>query len=156
MTAPLVLRQEDVDHGAVGDGGAVTDGLYPGDVPHSLQERACLGTQAQLRLLHDLGVPPQCHPEGAQEVPWEAHTDPSLAPDHPDKRGKTCRGSLAGNTKTKDAGGTEERMDIGGHVEACQHESLCAPISCARPGIHLVTQPHDKCEPEGGPAAEER
>ena len=35
---PLVLGQEDVDHGPSGEGGAVPDILYPGDRPPSLQE----------------------------------------------------------------------------------------------------------------------
>ena len=32
-------------------------------------------------------------------------------------------------------------MDIGEHVEACQHESLCVPISRARPGNFPASHP---------------
>ena len=37
VTAPLVPVQEDVEHGPVGEGGAVLDGLHPGDRLLSLQ-----------------------------------------------------------------------------------------------------------------------
>ena len=80
---PLVAGWEDIDHGPVGEVGAVLDGLYPGNRLPSLQEHVRLGTQAQLRSLHGLGVPPQRHPEGTHQVPWAAHADASPSPDHP-------------------------------------------------------------------------
>ena len=53
----LVLSWENVDNGPDGDGGAVPDGLNPGDGPLSLHVRFYLGTQAQLGLLLDPWVP---------------------------------------------------------------------------------------------------
>ena len=55
---PPVSIRDDVDYVLDEDGGAVPDGLYPGDEPQSLQEHVCLGPQSQLIYLHDLGVPP--------------------------------------------------------------------------------------------------
>ena len=86
--APLVLVQEDVDHGMDREGGEVMNELYPGYGSLSLQERVCLGLMAQLRSLHDLGLPLQLHPEGTHQVPCETHVDTFPAPDHPDKRGR--------------------------------------------------------------------
>ena len=37
VTTPLVSRQEDVEHGQVGEGVAVLDGLNTGDISSSLQ-----------------------------------------------------------------------------------------------------------------------
>ena len=83
VTIPLVTRQENVDNVQAWDVGAVPDDLYPGDGPPSLQERFCLGPQAQLISVHDLGVPPQCHPEGTQSLPWTVHMDTSNTPNTP-------------------------------------------------------------------------
>ena len=104
---PLVLIQEDVEYGLDGEGGVVPDGLYPRGGPPSLRACVRLRPQAQLRSLHDLGVPPQRHPEETHQVPWAEHVDPSPSPDHPDKRGRTFCGSLTGDNKTKGAGGKE-------------------------------------------------
>ena len=63
-------------------------------------------------------MPLQRPPEGTHRVPWAAHTDPLQAPDHPDEGGRTLRGPAEGHPQTKGTGGQEERVDLGGHVEA--------------------------------------
>ena len=44
--ASMVPGREDVEHGLVGEGGAVPDGIHPGDVSSSLQERDHTGPTA--------------------------------------------------------------------------------------------------------------
>ena len=83
-----MLVQEDVEHGMAWEGGEFMDGIYYGYGSLSLQECVCLGPKAKLRSLYDLGSTLQRHPEGTHQVPWEAHVDTSLAPDHPDERGR--------------------------------------------------------------------
>ena len=76
MTITLVHRWENVDNVQAGEVGAGPDVLHPGDRPQSLQERFCLGPQAQLISVHYLGVPPQFHPEGTHKLPRTLHMDP--------------------------------------------------------------------------------
>ena len=52
-----------MEHGPYWEGGEVLDGLYPGDILLSLQERAHPVPKAQLISLHYLGLPPKYHPE---------------------------------------------------------------------------------------------
>ena len=55
VTITLVPRQENVDNGQAGKVGAVPDGLHPGYRPPYLQERFCLGPQAQIISVHYIG-----------------------------------------------------------------------------------------------------
>ena len=75
VLSPLVPIRENVYNGQAGEGGAIIDGLHPGNGPPSLQENVRPGPQAQLRSVHGLGLPPQQHPEGTHKVPQALHID---------------------------------------------------------------------------------
>ena len=80
---------------------------------------------------------------------------PLHPPNHPDDRGQTFCNSPGGDTEAKGMGRTEERLDLGGHVEACKHESLRGMRSCIRSVTHMAPQPRDQCNLEGIPAVED-
>ena len=46
-------------------------------------------------------------------------------------------------------------MGISGHVEACQKESLRAPVTCEVPGTHSEAGTRHQHKPEEGPDTEE-
>ena len=54
-----------------------------------------------------------------------------LSPNHPKERGWTLHRTPMDNTQAQCTGGKEEHVDLGIHVEACQHKSLHAPGSRA-------------------------
>ena len=58
MHITLKPIQRDVEHVWDGEGGAVPDGLHPGDGPSSFQEHFRPGPLAQLGSLLDPWVPP--------------------------------------------------------------------------------------------------
>ena len=140
MKTRLVLVHQDMEHGPSEKDGAVLGRLYHGEGPPYVQERVYPVPKAQLRSLHNLGLPPQRHPEGTHQVPWVVQAITSLASGHPDKAGKTFSSPMEGDTKVKDSEIAEEHLDFGGHVEAHQHKCLCAPISCIGPVTHPEPQ----------------
>ena len=108
-----------MDYDLDGEGGAVLDRLHLGYATLSLQECVRPVPQSELlSLIHHL-VPPQCHPEGTCKLPQASHAAPPTAPDYRNERGRFLHVSLSVNTQTKGAGGDEERMNLGMHVEAC-------------------------------------
>ena len=84
--ALMVPGQEDVEHYPGGEGGAVPDGLHSGDGSPSLWKCLCPGSQAYLILLNSSGLPTQCSPEGASQVPWGAQAPPPPPTDCPKER----------------------------------------------------------------------
>ena len=101
VTAPLVLGWEEVEHGQVGEGGTVPDGLHPGDRSLSLQERGCPGPTAIIGPLYGLMMPPQRAPLGTHKLPWAAHAAPPPATDHPDEGGQDICCPMEGNPQAK-------------------------------------------------------
>ena len=65
----MVLGLADVGDASERKGGAVPDGLHPGDGPPSHQECRRPGILAQLRPLHGPGLPAKRPPDRAQEIP---------------------------------------------------------------------------------------
>ena len=148
----MVLGREDVEHGTVGGGGAVPDGLHPGDISSYLQKCDRPGPTAQLVPLYGPRSPPQRPPEVTHRVLQSAHAYPPPASDHPDEGGRTLCGPTEGYPKTKGLGFQEERVGFVGHVEACQQEIIHVPGSIKRPCPHPTPRPCNQHEPEGGQA----
>ena len=64
----------DVENAQEGKGGAVPDGLHPGDGPPSLQECHRPGPSAQLGPLHGPGLSAERTPDGDEAIPGRAET----------------------------------------------------------------------------------
>ena len=101
---PLEPIRENVEHSTSGEGGAVPDGIHPGDGLPYIKERVSPGPQAQLISLLDPGVPLQLHPEGTHKVPWVAHVDTPPPPEHPNERGRDICGPPEGYPKDQGTG----------------------------------------------------
>ena len=68
-------------------------------------------------------------PEGTRQLPWGSQAAPPPTADHPNEGGRNIRVSMEGRPEAPGTGREEKRMDLGGHVETCQQESLRAPRS---------------------------
>ena len=121
-------------------GGAVTDGLHPGDGPPSLWECIRPGTSAQLGPLYGPGLPAKRLPNGAQEVfrGKEAVSDEAAGEANTGRQ--KFRGPTEGRPESATARGETKRLDIGGDVAARQRESLRAPGPTEGAGAETLTQ----------------
>ena len=97
-------------------------------------------------------MPPQHPPEETQQVPQEEHTSPPLAPNFSNEERQTLCSPPKGDPKAKDTGCQEERLYLGGQVEAHQKKSLRAP----KPNLPAMPWPRDQREPKGKLATEGR
>ena len=68
----MVSGPADVGDAKEGTGGAVPDGLHPGDGPPSLQECHRPGPSAQLGPLHGPGLSDERTPVGEETIPGRA------------------------------------------------------------------------------------
>ena len=94
-------------------GGAVTDGLHPGDRTLSLQECLSLGTLAQLGPLHGPRLTAKCLPDVAQEVFRGKEEVANEATDEANMGRQTFHGPTEGRPKSATARGKTKRLDIG-------------------------------------------
>ena len=101
-----------MEYGTDREGGAVLDGLNPGDRPPYIQERVCTGTQEKLISLLHPWVPWKRHPEETHKVPQGAHTVHPTPPDHTKERGRSIIGPPPSDSKGQGSGGKEEHVDI--------------------------------------------
>ena len=100
-------------------GGAVPDGLHPGDGPPSLREFRCPGPLAQLVPLYGPGLPAKHLPDGAQEVSrGEEMVAGEAAGETNTGRSIFC-GPTKGRPESVTARGETKRLDFRGDVEAC-------------------------------------
>ena len=126
-------------HDPKGKGGVVPDRLNPGDGPPSLQECLRPGSSAQLRPLHGAGLPANHLPDGAQAVPRVTQEVTSEAAEGANEGGRRIHGPEEGRPESEGARGETERVDIGGDVDTCRRESLCALGPGERAGINKTT-----------------
>ena len=72
------------------------------------------------------------------------------AADKTNMGGQSIHGPTEGQPKIATASGETERVDIGGDVEACWRESLCAPGPGKRAGAKKTARTHDQGKLGGG------
>ena len=115
-----------MEHGTVGEGSPVPDGLHPRDRPLSLLECVHPGSKAQHRSLYGVGLPTQRPQEGKRQIPLGEQASTPLSTSQTHTGVRHLRDPTEGRAGAIREGEEEERMDFGGHVETCQRESLCA------------------------------
>ena len=134
----MVLGSEDVGDDPKGKGGAVPDGLHPGDGPPSFQGRRSPGPLAQLGPLHGPGLSAEHPPDGAQEIPGREETVASEAAEGTNEDGSTFRSSTESRTEGATAQGKTKRLDLGVDVETHRKESLCTPGPAIRASLQAT------------------
>ena len=113
----VVSVSEEVGDASKMKGGAVPDGLHPGDGPPSFQERRSPGPSAQLGPLHGPGLPAKRPPDGAQEIPGREKTVASEAAGETNANRPTFRGSTESCTEGATARGETKRLGLREDVE---------------------------------------
>ena len=113
----VVSESEDVGDAPKGKGGAVPDGLHPGDGPPSFQERCSQGPSAQLGPLPGPGLSSERPPDGAQEIPRREETVAGEAAGRTNEDGSTFRGSTESRTEGATERGETKRLNLGDNVE---------------------------------------
>ena len=126
----------------------VPDGLHPRDRLSSLLERVCLGATAQHRSIYGAGLPLQLPQEGTHKIPHGAQANYPPTTVRPQAGGQDLCGPTEGRAKTACKGEEEEQVDIGGNVETCRQESLCATKSNKIPDKYLEAEPSNHGKPE--------
>ena len=155
--------KEDVEHGQVGEGSTVPNGLHPRYIPLSLLERVRSGSKAQHRSIYGAGLPSQRPQEGTHKIPHGAQATAPPNTVRPHAGGRDLRGPTEVRSKTTCKGEEEERVDIGGHVETRRRESLRAtkdkgpdtdleadPSNCGKPKKGQETKSRDSGRVSGG------
>ena len=145
----LVSGSKDVGDASKSKGGAVPDGLHPGDGLPYFQERRSPGLSAQLGPLHGPGFPAERPPDGAQEIPGREETVAGEATGGTNKDGPTFCGSTESRTEGATARGETKRLDLGDNVETHRQESLRTTGPKIRTGFHTASWEGGKEEPDG-------
>ena len=141
---------EDVGGASERKGGAVPDGLHPGDGPPSLQECRRPGPSAQLGPLHGPGLPAESPPDRAQEIPGREETVACEAAGETNADRPTFRGSTEDRTEGATARGETKNLDLGEDMKTHRQESLRTPGPTIREGIHMANWEGGEEEPDGG------
>ena len=143
----VVSVSEEVGDASKMKGGAVPDGLHPGDGPPSFQVRHSPGPLAQLGPLHGPGLPTEFPPEGEQAVHWRKETVAGEAAGETNEDGPTFCGSTESRTEGATVQGETKRLDLRDDLETHRRESLRTPGTAIRAGFHTASWEGGEEEP---------